>query len=210
MTAREAASGISVPKPLARPEVVEFSGPFSWLGTEFAPAVSGADIAKKCGVYLWTVATPHGELVYYVGETGRSFEVRMTEHLREHLSGGYHLYDPGDFERGRKTQLWPGRFGKTRGNWPDEFVRRYEALAPAVVGLVKVFRFYLAPLVCERRLRERIEAAIAGHLDRQPDMAGDFQDTGIRYQGRRDDEEPVEFRVCAPPTIVGVPETLIV
>ncbi len=69
--------------------VVEFHGPFSWHGSEEAPCIFSSDMGEKSGVYLWTVKYKDGDLVYYVGETGRKFSVRMLEHFREHMSEGY-------------------------------------------------------------------------------------------------------------------------
>lgn len=55
---------------------VDFAGSFSWPGTPSAPSLSDADIAGRCGIYLWTVALEEGELIYYVGMTARSFRDR--------------------------------------------------------------------------------------------------------------------------------------
>lgn len=66
----------------------------------------GAAVAARPGIYLWTVATPDGDdLVYYVGETARSFADRLTEHLKEQLSGAYRIYDPEPFGAGTKQLL---------------------------------------------------------------------------------------------------------
>lgn len=61
--------------------IVEFVGPLSWLGGTGIPSIFEAEIGKRSGLYLWTVPLDAGELVYYVGETGRSFAQRMLEHL---------------------------------------------------------------------------------------------------------------------------------
>jgi hypothetical protein len=187
---------------------VEFIGPFSWIGGERAPSILEAEIGKKSGVYLWTVQLEKGELVYYVGETGRSFAQRMLEHFREHMSGGYHLYEPQEFSRGRKVLLWPGRYGPDKEPSLSVFVQRFQGLTSAIVDLAELYRFYVAPLECEKRLRERIEASIANHLYEQPGIVGEFQDQGIVYRARKDTEEPVQALIWCKANLIGVPEFL--
>ena len=85
---------------------LSFSGPFAWLPGGDLEWLSEATVGKEPGIYLWTVLAPEGELVYYLGETGRSFGRRMEEHLQEQLSGRYRLYEPEEFFRGGKRLLW--------------------------------------------------------------------------------------------------------
>ena len=58
---------------------VEFVGPFSWLEGQAIPSIFRTDAGKRPGVYLWTVPLDEGELVYYVGETGRAFSGQVRE-----------------------------------------------------------------------------------------------------------------------------------
>ena len=169
--------------------ILDFSWPYSWCGRTAVPCVFEAEISRKMGIYLWTVHMDGSELIYYVGETGRDFGTRMLEHFREHCSGGYHIYTPPEFRRGVKIPLWT-----TIG----EFLERASELWPAIVELAGVYRFFCAPLESDRRTRERIEAAIARHLQAQEGLVGGFQDNGIRYRGRIATELPipVEIRCC--------------
>jgi hypothetical protein len=190
---------------------VKFAGPFSWCGHNEVPSISKVEAGKKSGVYLWTIRVGEGELVYYVGETGRNFAQRMLEHFKEHMSGGYHLYEPQEFSQGRKVLLWPGRYGPGKESSLAVFMQRFQELAPAIVGLVKLYRFYVAPLECEKRLCERIESELAMHLYEQPGIVGDFQDQGINYRPRRDDEEAaVQAMIQCESNLIGVPESLLV
>lgn len=187
---------------------VEFVGPFSWAGGNKTPSIHKAEVGKKAGVYLWTVPFENEELVYYVGQTGRGFAQRMLEHFREHMSGGYHLYEPHEFCRGRKVLLWPGRYGADKELSLAVFLQKFQGLAPAIADLAALYRFYVAPLECEKRLRERIEAGLALHLYEQPGMVGEFQDRGIVYRPRWDSEEPVQALIRCEAHLVGVPESL--
>jgi hypothetical protein len=188
--------------------IVEFVGPFSWVGGDGISSILKSDTGKKSGVYLWTVRLDEGELVYYVGETGRSFAQRMLEHFREHMSGGYHLYEPHEFSRGRKALLWPGRYGPDKEPSLSVFIQRFQSLASAIADLAELYRFYVAPLDCEKRLRERIESGLANHLYEQPGTVGEFQDQGIIYRPRKDTEEPVQALIRCKVNLIGVPESL--
>lgn len=190
------------------PIVVRFHGPLSWLGNDDTACIFTAEWGKKAGIYLWTVETELGELVYYVGQTGRSFSVRMAEHFKEHFSGGYHLYSPGEFVKGTKNLLWPGRYDPERKTTVAEFVQNYDALTGPIEKLTRLYRFHVAPLECNRRLRERIEAGLANHLCEQEGVVGGFQDKGIRYSKRLDMEEPVQISLMADAILRGLPDHL--
>lgn len=188
--------------------VAEFAGPYSWLGTAGAPSIVDVDAGRKAGIYLWTVRLLDGELIYYVGQTGRSFSQRMLEHFREHMSGGYHLYEPAEFSHGRKVLLWPGRYGPDRQPSVASFMRQFQDLAPTMVNLAHLYRFFLASVEFDTRLRERFEAALASHLRAQPGMVGAFQDTGIAYHPRAILEEPIRVSIRCTARLLGVPESL--
>ncbi len=188
---------------------VGFRGPFTWCDGD--ASIFTTELGERSGVYLWTVEYYlGGDLVYYVGETGRRFSTRMLEHFREHMSGGYHLYEPDRFRRGDKVMLWPGRYDSGSRTTVGEFLERFGGLGGAIEELARMYRFWLAPLDVERRLRERIEAAIAGYLYRQPGVVGEFQDKGIRYRGRREGEEGIEVVLEAEGEILGLPGVLMV
>jgi hypothetical protein len=154
------------------------------------------------------VATTAGELVYYVGETGRAFSVRMLEHLKEHLAGFYHVFDPVALVLAEKKELWPGLYNHDRARLLPELLLRFEALAPSIAQLVDVYRFHLAPTDFDERLRQRIEAALSRHLFEQPAPAGQFQDRGVRYRPRRVLEPPVRVQITSSRPLVGLPEVL--
>lgn len=187
-----------------------FAGPFAWLSNGALPCVFEVPMSKQSGIYLWTVDTTDGDLVYYVGETGRDFGTRLTEHLKDQLAGMYHIYDPGAFVRGVKEPLWSGMFGKSRERTLSEFVRRLPELAPALVEFVRAMRFYLAPLAGDARIRKRIEAALADHFHAQGGVVAQFQDGDIHYERTRPGEVPLVLSCHWPGHIRGAPETLIV
>ena len=114
------------------PITVEFVGPFSWPGDDEIPSIHEADVGDRFGVYLWTVPYQQQELIYYVGETGTSFSVRMAQHFEKHTSGAYHLYEPREFSRGRKVALWHGMYGPDRELSLLGFIRRLPELAPVI------------------------------------------------------------------------------
>ena len=190
------------------PITVEFVGPFSWPGDDEIPSIHEADVGDRFGVYLWTVPYQQQELIYYVGETGTSFSVRMAQHFEKHTSGAYHLYEPREFSRGRKVALWHGMYGPDRELSLLGFIRRLPELAPVIADLAQMYRFYVAPLECEKRLRERIEAAIASYLYEQTGLAGEFQDKGIVYHGRKSNEEPVQVLIRCNAHLIDLPESL--
>ncbi len=189
--------------------IVSFTGPFSWPGTPDAPSVFDVEEGRLAGIYLWTVSQHDGYLIYYVGETGRRFSTRLLEHYTEHAAAMYHVYSPAEFACGEKVVLWPGRYDASDRKSARECIANYSQLCEQIGELTFTLRFFLAPLSCERRTRRRIEAAIADVLYAAPDIVGTFQEQGIRYHPRRDDEEPIGCVISAPVPLLGLPDRLL-
>lgn len=187
---------------------LRFEGPFSWTG-ERTPLLAKSPLARSAGVYLWTVQTTVGELVQYVGETGRTFARRFEDHLRAQLAGQYRLLDPAALRQGRALLLSPGIYGPGVPRSVAPFAARLTELAAPLAEYIVAVRFYLAPAELPIRLRRRVEAAIAGHLAGQAGPAGTLLDPGVRYHSRLPSEEPVEVRLSVTSALHGLPESLM-
>ena len=183
---------------------VRFVGPFSWPGTPDAPSIFQVDEGDKAGIYLWTIALSEGHIVYYVGETGRSFATRMFEHYKEHAAATYHVFSPTEFARGEKIELWPGCRDQV------DCIANYSRLTDSIYGMTQILRFLVAPMSCDLRIRHRIEAAKANTLYAVPGMIGAFQDKGIRYYPRRHDEAPIDCTIASQQPIQGLPPQISV
>jgi hypothetical protein len=193
---------------VTEPIIVTFEGPFGWFADREA-SVFGSAAGRKPGIYLWTVLTQgHGELVYYVGETGREFRLRFAEHLKEQLSGWYRLNDPQAMQTGSRVAIWPGLYGASAQKTVAPFVEQLSTMAPALRAFVHMVRFHLATYEGDARMRKRIEAAIAQHLYRQPEPVGSFQEADIHYDPRLPQEAAVEVIVRSGVPIQGLPEVV--
>ena len=186
--------------------LIPFAGPFSWAGTPGAPCVLEADEAHKIGIYLWTVPLPDGHLIYYVGETGRSFAVRLRQHYEELIGARYHIYSAAEFARGEKVLLWPGRFDVKSRKSDAECQANCSRLSAQIQEMVSVLRFFIAPLNCDTRVRRRIEAAMAQALYDAPGLVGGFQDQGVHYWPRTASEGPIECVLSSPARLMGLPQ----
>jgi len=185
---------------------VPFAGPFVWHVTPDAPSVFDTAEAHKAGIYLWTVPLPDGHLIYYVGETGRSFEIRLRQHYEELVSARYHVYSAPDFARGEKLMVWPGRWDTADRKSDAECQANATRLAEPIRNMMLVLRLFLAPMSCDTRTRRRIEAAIAQPLYAVPGKIGAFQDQGVRYEPRMPSEQAIPCVISSPVPLLGVPE----
>ena len=187
---------------------LKFSGPYAWLPGLSVPSLAEVEVGTNPGIYLWTVPSTIGELVYYVGETARGFARRMDEHLTKQLSGRYRLYEPNAFLRREKNLLWRGVYG--RGAEPNivGFVTQLPNWAPALVQFVRAIRFHVAPTTCSDRLRKRIEAALADYLKLCEEPIGSFQEKDVQYIKRRAEEEPIIVNIPWQQNVLGVPDLL--
>ena len=186
--------------------IISFAGPFSWPGTADAPCVYEAEESREPGIYLWTVPGPDGHLVYYIGETGRTFETRLRQHYGELAAARYHVYSAPELARGEKVCLWPGRYDAVERKSDEDCQVNCKQLSGQIRQMMLVIRFFLAPLSCDTRVRRRIEAAIAHCLYAAPGIIGRFQDRGIRYWSRVNDEQPIACKASFPIPILGMPD----
>jgi len=184
---------------------IHFSGPFAWHKASDAPSLFDEDIGKSQGIYLWTIPLPEGHLIHYVGETGRSFSIRMLEHYKEHALCMYHLHDPVEFAQGRRATIWPGRYDANCRKTPLECIAQYSRLASVSQELARMYRFFLGAFASERRARCRVEAAIASALYTAPEPAATFLDRGVRYVHRKTTETPLVCAMTSDVPLIGLP-----
>lgn len=149
---------------------VHFRGPFSALDGAECPCLFGHDLARRAGVYLWTIKVGGRECPWYVGQTRRGFGQRIAEHVRSMLCGEYTIYDVPALMRGDYLQVE----GAPVGEWPQTlstFLRDYDKLAPHIIDLIRRVRLHLAPLTGDRHIYDRVEGTIGryykAHLDEQ-------------------------------------------
>jgi hypothetical protein len=187
---------------------INFEGPFYWVSEPGKTSTLESKSCRQSGVYFWSINYQKKELVYYIGQTGRWFSSRLAEHFYQHASGGYHLYEPSAFLRGEKVQVWPGRFDAKERTTIPEFLDHFEELAPVIKQLAGIYRFWVAPMDGDKRLRERFEAALSIHLFNQPGIVGAFQDQGIRYNPRWESEAPLEIIIGNHTQFHGLPNFL--
>jgi hypothetical protein len=188
---------------------IHFHGPYGLAG-QHERLLFGESISQKPGVYLWTVRTSEGFIVEYVGQTGESFSKRTKDHMIQTLGGNYRVCDPQLMRQGQAKVVWPGLWRKdTRGRMP-EFAQRYLELAPAIQGYLDAIELFLAPVAGDRRLRERIEGAIALQIRGQSSPTGSLLPPDIRYRPRMQAEVPLSVDIECDRVVLGIPSQLVV
>ena len=184
-------------------------GPYGLCGTH-EKIIFYEPIGKEAGIYFWTVPYYQGgSIVNYIGETGESFKRRLKEHMIQTAGGNYRICDP-DFEvQGVEHVLWNGLWRKgTRDRMP-EFISRIMELAPVIKKSLEIAEIYVAPFKSEKRIRQRIEGAIADYIKTQPAPASNLLPKDIRYYNRGKDEEPVSVSISGGDALLGMPESLL-
>jgi len=102
---------------------IEFHGPFKLSGNE-AVTLFQNELSHLAGIYLMSIQYEDGYLVYYIGETGQSFYVRLKDHVIQFFGGNYRIYEPEKFKRGEKEILWNGMWRKETRDRIPEFIDR--------------------------------------------------------------------------------------
>jgi hypothetical protein len=193
------------------PISIEWHGPYSFVDCE-AENIFGHALGSKAGIYLFTIPYNGKFLVYYVGETGASFANRLLQHVQNYLNGFYRVFEPSEFSQGKKVLIWGGMWKANRKDPKliSDFLEQQTVLSPKIVKLIEQFRIFLAPIECNKRLRERVESAIAKSLNEKDGLMGDFQDKDVRYRPIRTSEATLKVTFTNPYPIMGLSDELFV
>ena len=167
-------------------------------------------LAKEKGIYVFAVPYKKDKyLASYVGETEATFLKRIKEHTINTLGGYNRIFNPEAMKKGKKELIWGGLWKATRQDCFSEFVERYIELAPTIYEFIKMFSVFLLPLKAEKRIRRRVESAIAHHLYQQPDPVGSFLDSDIRYINKLNKKEtPFQVIISGDSQILGFPKQI--
>ncbi len=190
---------------------LECKGPFRWLADDVDTEASIFTTAagQRCGVYLWTIPHEKRYIVYVVGQTGRPFASRFREHTTAFLAGTYNLLDLPAATRGDRSLTWQGLwFGKASLSRLPALLARGGGHFAEVEATLRTFRVFLIPLDGDRRLRERLEAAIMKALYLETNPFAAVPDRGMALRPRRQDEEPVCVTLLSPVNLVGIPRSI--
>lgn len=184
---------------------LDWHGPFCFQGEE--DLLLSSSVAKQYGVYLLTVEHQGGYLIYSAGLTTRTFKQRFQEHIKAYRTGVYTIFDARKFQTGERVEVWRGFwFRKRTHEMEQEFKNRYEEINLAASELLSAFRIFLAPLTTEKRVLERLEAAIMNNLYLGIGAVSHLPDRGMHLAPRRSDEEVFEVRSVAKVCLHGLPE----
>jgi hypothetical protein len=184
-------------------------GPFGLAG-DHARILFDAPEGKAAGVYISAVPFHQGGyFAGYIGQTGQSFAKRWKDHMIRTMGGEYRTCDPELARRGESRVLWPGLWRKGTRDKMGEYLDRLPELAPAIRESLRSTVIFTAAIDGDRRIRERVEGALALHYREMGGQAAVLLAPDIRYRPRKDSEPPIRVRVICTVEIKGLPSELI-
>jgi hypothetical protein len=187
--------------------VIDIVGPYSFVGDSTAPSVFECPFKDSKGIYLWTVPIQDSELIYFIGETGRSFKRRLFEHLQCTFSGVYCINDPAEMLKGVRNRVWDGT---GRGAKLENFLINFERHSKEAIEFIRIFHIYLLPFDCDRNLRKRIEGLIAHSLYKQDGIVKKFQEPDCRYQEPKVEGSPWRIRLNCKTKFCGLQREYVI
>jgi hypothetical protein len=185
----------------------KFNGPFALAACD-APLIFSDAISAESGIYLWTIPyVGGGFIVMYIGETQKSFAERMKEHAIQTLGGNYRISQPNRLREGVDEVLWNGLWrAGTRDQLPA-FIERTDLSEPSR-QMLRAVRVFVAPFDGDRRLRRRLEAALAQHIWSQPAPASALLPRDIRFLRLAASEAATDVDVATDGHVLGFPARL--
>lgn len=188
--------------------ILKFEGPFGLCKDSVYPLLNQT-VANEQGVYIFTI--PYrlgGYLVSYVGETGVSFGKRIKDHVIQTIGGNYRICDPDYLLRGEEIVLWNGLWRQGTRDKVMEYLEQFEELAPSIHKLFRIKVIFVAPLKTDKRIRRRLEGAIAIHIKSMPKPVSSLLPADIRYHVRKKCEEPISVAIISDCQLHGIPRNI--
>ena len=182
---------------------VFWSGPHDW------PEVrQNSPLDDLSGVYMWTIESGEGFVVYCFGVTKRSISKRVCEHRRELLRGKYTLFDLDAMKQGIRKEIWHGLWaGHDSDERKAEFTMRKVELQEVARQQMAAFKIFVAE-VPDVRIQHRMEAALMGALYAAPKPFCDLPDKGMHLVPRRENESPITITNRSDRCFCNLPETV--
>ena len=132
---------------------IKLLGPYK-LFNENQNFIINQNLIDKAGIYLWTVKMNEIHLINYVGVSSKSIKDRLLQHIKYFLSGNYDIYETIDLENGILNKKYV----------PSEdysnYLKNIDENLNSVLGNLRVFNFFYAPLQENKYLLELIESEI--------------------------------------------------
>lgn len=177
------------------------------IGGTHARCLFRDPVAKRTGVYLWTITVNGVERPWYVGQTRRGFGDRMAEHIRCFLSGEYPTYDAAALSRGENRLADSAVFPK----WPDTlplFLQNSETLRPNILATIQMLNIHMTAVDGDPHLHNRIEGAIGRHFHAHPELREFFFPGGLRVPAAIPFDQPIRLVISSDAPILGLPSHL--
>jgi len=183
---------------------VTWEGPYSWDYIENVKTKDLPEVLNTEGVYIFTFEFD-GYVAYWPGITEkRPLIKRLQDHPPKFRNGEYNVLDVDSAKKGNRELIWKGwEYAKKHR---DEFITNKKSILKAVDKQLCATKIFVAE-VSDKRLRERIEAALAIGLYTS---GSELIDKGMHLIPKRADEAVIEITNICTTKIDGVPDILLV
>jgi hypothetical protein len=147
-----------------------------------------------------------GYLIYAAGFTLRAAPERFREHTRKYLKGEYNVLEVSAIQHGVRKEVWHG-WSYARSH-REEFLQHKAIILEAVRKELAAFRIFIAEVGTDRRLLERLEAAIMNTLYQGLPPLSTIPDQGMFLAPRRSSESPIIVKNLCSVRLHGLPTLL--
>lgn len=181
---------------------LQWQGPFTWPG--LGNPNQSDKIPNILGVYLFTFEHKDGYTLHSVGVSS-SISRRLSQHTFKYNNGEYNVVDVKSAQKWVRRDLWHGwEYAKKHR---EQFLENKDLILGFVKDELTAYRLFITE-VDDRRIRERIEAAILINAYSLKEPWTDIIDGGMHLRNRSSYETPIIMRNICPYKIHGLPETL--
>lgn len=179
-----------------------WQGPFSWPGLD--KHNNSNSIPNIPGVYLFTFEHKDGYTLRSVGVSS-SIKRRLAQHSLKYYKGEYTVLDVKAAQAWVRRELWHG--WKYAEEHQEQFLENKDLILGFVKDELAAYRVFITE-VDDRRIRERVEAAILINAYSLKEPWTDIIDGGMHLRNRSGYEVPISMRNICPYKIHGLQETL--
>lgn len=180
---------------------IHLLGPFK-LFDEKQNFILDHKLINQPGIYFWTVKIDDAHLINYVGISSKSIKDRMLQHFKLFISGDYDIYETSALEKGILNKKYiPSE------DYAD-YLKNIDENINSVLGNLRIFNFFYAPLQESKYLLEIIESEIITNIRESNDKTRSIL-SNYKLSRLKSEDLNIEINFLSESTILGLPAKIL-
>ncbi len=182
--------------------ILNWDGPYCLKGFEDASNLNVCPDIE--GVYIFCIKYNNGYVLESAGHT-KSTKKRLAQHLYNFKVGKYTILDSNDLDNLIRTEVWHG--WSDYNKYKEHFIKNKTYYISELNKFLSKLGIFIYKN-CDKRIRERIEAAIMIDSYYSKEVWSDITPRWMQLRGRLNEEIPISAKNIFNSKIYGINQEL--